>query len=80
MACMERKTYFNEPKADLNDLSLFPVDIYERTKRNPNPKVSSQCEKNTDSLDDYAKRLAHELIIALKGSQCPHLLPYSRAQ
>jgi hypothetical protein len=64
---MEGKTYFNEPKVDLNDLSLFPADIYERTKRNPNPKVSIRCEKNPNSLDDYAKRLAKELVATLKG-------------
>jgi hypothetical protein len=64
---MEEKTYFNEPKVNLNDLSLFPADIYERTKRNPNPKFSIQCQKNTNSLDDYAKRLAQELITALKS-------------
>jgi hypothetical protein len=64
---MEGKTYFNEPKVDLNNLSLFPADIYERTKRNPNPKVSIQCQKNPNSLDDYAKRLAQELITVLKG-------------
>jgi hypothetical protein len=30
---MEGKNYFNEPKVDLNDLSLFPAEIYERTKK-----------------------------------------------
>jgi hypothetical protein len=64
---MGKETYFNEPTMDLNDLSLFPVDIYERTKRNPNPKVSIQYQKNPNSLDDYAKRVAKELITALKG-------------
>lgn len=64
---MEGKTYFNEPKVDLNDLALFPADIYERTKRNPNPKVSTYCQKNNKSLDDYAKCLAQELITTLKG-------------
>ncbi|MDR1024161.1 MAG: hypothetical protein LBL56_00410 [Treponema sp.] len=64
---MEGKTYFNEPKVDLNNLALFPADIHERTKRNPNPEVSIQCKKNPNSLDDYAKRLAQELITVLKG-------------
>jgi hypothetical protein len=64
---MERENYFNEPTVDLNDLSLFPADIYEWTKRNPNPNVSIQCQKNPNSLDDYAKRLAKELITVLKG-------------
>jgi hypothetical protein len=64
---MENKNYFNEPTVNLNDLSLFPVDIYERTKRNPNSKVSIQCRKNIRSLDDYAKRLAQELVIGLNG-------------
>jgi hypothetical protein len=64
---MENENYFNKPTVNLNDLSLFPADIYERTKRNPNPKVSIQCEKNTKSLDDYAKRLAQELVIGLNS-------------
>jgi hypothetical protein len=64
---MEGNSYFNEPKFDLNDLSLFPPDIYERTKQNPNPKIAAQCERNTKSLDEYAGRLAQEIINTLKG-------------
>jgi hypothetical protein len=64
---MNDRAYFNEPNVDLNDLSLFPADIYERTKGNPNSKVSSECEKNTKSLDDYAKRVAREMITSIKG-------------
>jgi hypothetical protein len=64
---MEGNSYFNEPKFDLNDLSLFPPDIYERTKQNSNPRVSTQCVKNTRSLDEYAGLLAKEIIDALKG-------------
>jgi hypothetical protein len=64
---MEETSYFNEPKFDLNDLSLFPPDIYERTKQNPNPKVSTQCDRNAKSLDEYAGRLAQEIIDSLKG-------------
>ena len=64
---METQTYFNKPKFDPNDLSLFPPDIYERTKNNPNPMVSTQCKKNNRSLDEYAGRLAQEIIDALKG-------------
>ena len=63
---METRSYFNEPKFDPNDLRLFPPDIYERTKSNPNPKVSTQCKKNNQSLDEYAGHLAQEIIDALK--------------
>jgi hypothetical protein len=64
---MEGKTYFNEHKVDLNDLSLFPVDIYERTKRNPNPEASINCKKNIKPVDEYTNRVAQELIAALRG-------------
>ncbi|GHU75126.1 hypothetical protein FACS189461_0770 [Spirochaetia bacterium] len=64
---MEGKSYFNEPKFDLNDLALFPPDIYERTKQNPNPKVSAEYVRNTNSLDEYADRLAQEIVDALRG-------------
>jgi hypothetical protein len=66
---MKSAAYFNEPKFDLNDSRLFPPEIYERTKNNPNPNpgVSVQCVNNTKSLDEYAGKLAQEIIDALKG-------------
>jgi hypothetical protein len=64
---MEEKTYFNEPKVDLNDPLLFSADIYERTKKNPNSKISIQCQKNTKSLDAYADCLAKELTSGSRG-------------
>jgi hypothetical protein len=64
---MQTPTYFNDLKIDLNDEALFPVDIYERTKTNPNPAVSSPCVRRDDSLDSYASSLAHEMLRSLKG-------------
>jgi hypothetical protein len=35
--------------------------------RTPNPQISTLCVKNTKSLDEYAGRLAQEILDALKG-------------
>lgn len=61
------QTYFNDLKADLNNESLFPSDIYEHTKSNPNPAVSSPCIQRNDSLDEYADTLTKEILKSLKG-------------
>jgi hypothetical protein len=60
-------TYFNDLNVDLNDEHLFPSDIYERTKNNPNPAVSSPCVPRNDSLDAYANTLTQEILKSLKG-------------
>lgn len=61
------QTYFNDLKADLNNQRLFPSDIYEQTKNNPNPAVSSPCVQRNDSLDAYASTLTKEILNSLKG-------------
>jgi hypothetical protein len=64
---MQTSTYFNDLKVDLNNERLFPSDIYERTKNNPNPAVSSPCVQSNDSLDAYATTLTQEILASLKG-------------
>jgi hypothetical protein len=64
---MQVSNYFNDLKADLNDEQLFPSDIYERTKNNPNPAISSWCVPRGDSLDAYAANLTQEILKSLKG-------------
>jgi hypothetical protein len=64
---MQTLTYFNDLKVDLDNERLFPSDIYERTKNNPNPDVSSPCVQRKDSLDAYATTLAQEILKSLKG-------------
>jgi hypothetical protein len=61
------QTYFNDLKADLNNERLFPSGIYEQTKNNPNPAVSSPCIQRNDSLDAYASTLVKEILKSLKG-------------
>jgi hypothetical protein len=63
---MHRSTYFNDLKVDLNNEHLFPSDIYERTKNNPNPAVSSPCVPKNASLDTYATTLTKEILKSLK--------------
>jgi hypothetical protein len=58
-------TYFNDLKIDLNDEHLFPSDIYERTKNNPNPVVSYPCVQREDSPDAYASTLAQGILKSL---------------
>jgi hypothetical protein len=69
---MQSPTYFNDLKVDLNNESLFPVDIYERTKNNPNPAVATACTPNNDSLDAYANTLSKEILASLKGVNIYH--------
>jgi hypothetical protein len=64
---VQTPSYFNDLKVDLNDEALFPSDIYERTKNNPNPAVSSPCVQKNDSLDAYARTLTQEILRSLKG-------------
>jgi hypothetical protein len=64
---MQTSTYFNDLKVDLNNERLFPSDIYERTKNNPNPAISSPCIQNNDSLDAYAITLTQEILKSIKG-------------
>jgi hypothetical protein len=63
---MQTPAYFNELKIDLNNEQLFPVDIYERTKSNPNPAVSKSCMPREGSLDAYANTLTLEILKSLK--------------
>jgi hypothetical protein len=63
---MQPSIYFNDLKVDLNDEHLFPSSIYERTRNNPNPAVSSPCEPSDDSLDVYANTLAQKILESLK--------------
>jgi hypothetical protein len=58
--------YFNDLCVDLNDESLFPPDIYERTKVNPNPDMSRPCVNWRGSLDAYADTLAKEMFASLR--------------
>jgi hypothetical protein len=62
------QTYFNDLKVDLNNERLFPSEIYEHTKSNPNPAVSSPCVhmQRGDSLDAYANTLVKEILKSLK--------------
>jgi hypothetical protein len=59
--------YFNELMVDLNDDAFFPAQIHERTRENPNGKVSLPCKRCDDSLDAYASQLMREILPALKG-------------
>jgi hypothetical protein len=59
--------YFNELTVDLNDEAFFPSDIYERTKRNPNPVLSELCSLSDGSLDEYADELSEKILEALEG-------------
>ena len=59
-------SYFNELTVDLNDDAFFPSQIHERSKENPNDRVSLPCQKCGDSLDDYAKQLTTKMLAALK--------------
>jgi hypothetical protein len=63
----ERISYFNELNVDLNDEAFFSSEIYERTKDNPNPVLSSLCPQNNDSLDEYTSRLTGKVIAALRA-------------
>jgi len=63
----ERISYFNELNVDLNDETFFSSEIYERTKDNPNPVLSSLCSSNNDSLDEYTFRLTRKVIAALRS-------------
>jgi hypothetical protein len=69
---MQSQTYFNDLKVDLDNESLFPIDIYERTKNNPNPEVAAPCKPNNDSLDDYANTLSKEILASLKEVNFSH--------
>ena len=57
---------FNELNVDLNDEITFPASIYNQTLDNPNPAVSVSCRPSQDSLDEYANRLADEILDALE--------------
>jgi len=60
-------SYFNELNVDLNDEAFFSSEIYERTKDNPNPVLSSLCPPNNDSLDEYTSRLTGKVLSALRA-------------
>jgi len=60
-------SYFNELNVDLNNEAFFSSEIYERTKGNPNPFLSSLCSTSDDSLDEYATRLTGKVIAALRA-------------
>jgi hypothetical protein len=63
----KEKSYFNDLTVDLNNETFFSSDIYERTKNNPNPELSSSCPPCNTSLDEYASRLSGEILAALKA-------------
>jgi len=67
MRTSERISYFNELNVDLNDETFFPSEIYEKTKDNPNPVLSTLCPPNNDSLDEYTSRLTGKVIAALRA-------------
>jgi len=67
MRSSKRNSYFNELNVDLNDETFFSSEIYERTKDNPNPVLSSLCPSNNDSLDEYASRLTEKVLAALRA-------------
>lgn len=57
---------FNALNVNLNDEDFFPVDIYERTKDNPNFDLAVPCPPCNDSLDEYASKLGDEIFAVLK--------------
>jgi len=59
----KRLSYSNE----LNDEVFFSSEIYERTKGNPNPFLSSLCPAGNDSLDEYTARLTGKVLAALRA-------------
>ena len=61
-----RINHFNELPVDLNNEAFFSSGIYERTRENPNPKISFPCNENNNSLDEYASQLSLKIISALK--------------
>ena len=63
----KRLSYFNELNVDLNDEAFFSSEIFERTKDNPNPFLSSLCPTSNDSLDEYAARLTGKVLAALRA-------------
>jgi hypothetical protein len=56
---------FNDLNIDLNNEEYFPIDIYERTKDNPNLDLAVPCPPRNDSLDEYASKLGDEILTAL---------------
>jgi len=58
--------YFNELNVDLNNEEYFPSYIYERTKDNPNPKLTAMCRPCDESLDAYISELFDDIFSALK--------------
>jgi len=63
----ERISYFNELNIDLNNEAFFSSEVYERTKDNPNPNLSTLCPSNSDSLDEYTSRLTGKVLAALRA-------------
>jgi len=63
----EKVSYFNELNVDLNDETFFSSEIYERTKDNPNPVLSTLCPPSNDSLDEYTSRLTGKVLAALRA-------------
>jgi len=61
-----QRTYFNELKVDLNNPAFFSPHIHERTKENPNSKVSVPCKPHNGSLDEYAGKLTSGILSALR--------------
>jgi len=57
---------FNSLNIDLNDEDYFPIDIYERTKDNPNFDLAIPCPPSNASLDEYASKLGDEILTALE--------------
>jgi hypothetical protein len=58
--------YFNDLEVDLNNNAYFSPEISERTKENPNLRLSVPCSPSSDSLDEYAENLANEMFGSLK--------------
>ena len=62
----KKTSYFNELTVNLNDEAFFSSAIHERTRENPNRKVSIPCQQSNGSLDEYASKLTNEMLPALK--------------
>ncbi|MCL1928572.1 MAG: hypothetical protein FWG07_07255 [Treponema sp.] len=57
---------FNELNVDLNNDDYFPLDLYGRTKDNPNLDLAVPCIPCNDPIDEYANKLGEEILAALE--------------
>jgi len=64
---LKDRSYFNELTVDLNNEALFPSQIHERTRENPNMNIAMPCRRCDDSLDAYSIQLAREILPTLEG-------------